>query len=119
MVGVCGMVRNELSVSVVGLQFRLDVLFGDLRGWFVGVSVSECAGVGRAESCLCFSCLRSSLRSCLRFLRLAAAVVGSSLLYSLSSAVDIWTFSWRSAVGISGAAIELATCARVLAFDMF
>jgi hypothetical protein len=118
-VGDCGMVIDDSSISVAGLRFCFGDLFGGLRGWFVGVSLSDCVGVGRAESFLCFPCLRSSLRSCLRFLRLAAAVVGSSLLYSLSSGAEVWTFSWRSAVGISEAAGELATCARVLASDIF
>jgi len=116
--GDCGMDRDESSVLAADFGFCLGDLFGGLRGWFAVVSVSECVGVGRAESCLCFPCLRSSLRSCFRFLRLAAAVVGSSLLYSLSSGAEVWTFSWGSAVGISEAADALATCARVLASDM-
>ena len=71
---------DEASDSATSLRFCFGDLLEGLRGWFAGVSVSDCVGVGRAESCLCFSCLRSSLRSCFRFLRLAAAVVGSSLL---------------------------------------
>lgn len=93
-----------------GLRWRdfLGGLFGGVRD---SESVSD--GVRSAESCFCFfNCRRS-----LRLRGIVGVVKAMAESASLSSGVDMRGISGSSA-GIAGAAIGLATCARVVAFAM-
>jgi hypothetical protein len=82
-----------------------------------GSSTAGFAGVDKVSFCLRF-CRAFALRSRLRDWW-SVASVGSSLSSSLSSGVELCGISIsESATGIRAAAVGLATCARVLAFDM-